>query len=184
MATVQETTHTVVRTTRFIPKPYSHLLSRLEASIKQNPQGGFAILTPQARASKETFTAATQAQLGPHEFMHFLTIDHGAWTPLFGTHTGKQAVRIIFGNPLIAITMIRHDVNAGLFVPVEALVVEREDGKGVDVVQIKPSSLVAWEGERGSSELKEAAEALDAKVEALWEWVAGDEALPEKGGEI
>ena len=36
-------------------------------------------------------------------------------------------MRWIFGNPLIAITMIRHDLTAGLFAPVEILVTEAEE---------------------------------------------------------
>jgi hypothetical protein len=30
-------------------------------------------------------------------------------------------MRVILGNPLIAITMLRHEVTAGLFAPVECL---------------------------------------------------------------
>ena len=67
-----------------------------------------------------------------------------------------------------------HDVAAGVFVlSVEALLVERLDGKGTDVVQIKPSTLIA--GADGSSEdLREAARVLDEKLEKLWAFVASD----------
>lgn len=62
-------------------------------------------------------------------------------------HRNRKVVRIIFGNPQIAITMIRHDVGAALFVPVEVLIVEREDGR-TDVVQGENLSnyltLVVW----------------------------------------
>ena len=67
--------------------------------------------------------------------------------------------------------MLKNDTAAGLFVPVEAILIEREDGKGPDVIQIKPSTLIA--GVEGSSaEVKEATEVLDTKLEALWKWVA------------
>ena len=36
------------------------------------------------------------------------------------------------GNPLIAITMIRHDITAGLFAPVEILVTEKDERSGHD----------------------------------------------------
>jgi hypothetical protein len=68
---------------------------------------------------------------------------------------------------------LRHDVAAGLFVPVEALLVERLDGRGTDVVQIKPSTLIAGR-EEASGELREAARVLDGKLEELWAFVAGD----------
>lgn len=36
-----------------------------------------------------------------------------------------KSKRIILGNPLIAITMLKHDMTAGLAVPVELLVLEK-----------------------------------------------------------
>jgi len=45
--------------------------------------------------------------------MLFHEIDHGGWLSKFGIN--RRMVRWIFGNPLIAITMIRHDLTAGLF---------------------------------------------------------------------
>lgn len=87
---------------------------------------------------------------------------------------------MIYGNPMIAITMLKEDVKAGLHVPVDALVVERADGKGTDVVWMKPSSMIAGH-EGAGSELKRAAEVLDGKVQALWEWVASDEGDEEVG---
>ena len=54
----------------------------------------------------------------------------------------RRMVRWIFGNPLIAITMIRHDLTAGLFAPVEILVTEAEDGRGTTITYVRPSSLM------------------------------------------
>jgi uncharacterized protein (DUF302 family) len=171
MATTHEETHTITRTIRFIPKPFNRVLAKLQSSIKQpTPTPGFSILNH--LDSKNSFEAATNKALGPHGFMQFAQWDHGSWMHLYGVH-GKQVTRIVFGNPQIAITMLRHDVTAGLFVPVEALLVERLDGKGTDVVQIKPSTLIA--GADGSSEdLREAARVLDEKLEKLWAFVASD----------
>ena len=69
--------------------------------------------------------------------------------------------------------MLEHDVRAGLYVPVEALVLEKEDGQGTDVIMIKPSSLIAGglDGEQGRK-ARMAAEELDEKVDGLWQWVA------------
>jgi exonuclease V len=101
--------------------------------------------------------------------MRFYEIRHGAWMGLYGVHVGKKASRVVFGNPMIAITMLRHDVRAGLYVPVEALVVEREEGL-TEVVQDLPSSLIG--GGEDNVPLREAAEELDRTLEKLWEWVA------------
>ena len=175
MSTTNESSFTVTRVTRYIPKPFQEVMSRLESSIKQSSEP-LSILSPDARSSKESYEAATNKQLGPHGFMQFLQLKHGAWMGLYGVHGGKGATRVIFGNPQVAITMLQHDVRAGLFVPVEALVLESEDGEGTDVIMIKPSSLIAGgvDGEQGR-QLREAAEKLDEKVNKLWDWVAEDE---------
>jgi exonuclease V len=146
-------------------------MSKLESSIKQS-NNPMSILGPEALKSKESYEEATNSQLGPHGFMQFLQIKHGSWMGLYGVQVGKQATRVIFGNPQIAITMLVHDVKAGLFVPIEALVLERGDGDGTDVIMIKPSTLIAGgaDGENGKK-LRDAAEKLDEKVDKLWEWV-------------
>ena len=77
--------------------------------------------------------------------------------------------RQILGNPLIAITMIRHDVTAGLFAPVELLVTD-EDGERSSVTYVKPSSLMLVEP---NQPLRDAAEALDEKLAALVAKVTG-----------
>ena len=56
--------------------------------------------------------------------------------------------------------MIRHDVTAGLFAPVELLVTEYEDRKETNLVYVRPSSLIVV----GENEpLRQAANALDTK---------------------
>ncbi len=73
-------------------------------------------------------------------------------------------VRMIFGNPLIAITMIRHDITAGLFVPVELLLFENASGDGSTVIYDLPSSLMAIER---NPALRDAAQELDRKLQTL-----------------
>ena len=50
--------------------------------------------------------------------------------------------RILLGNPLIAVTMLKHDLTAGLAVPVELLLLEKKEG-GVDLIYQLPSALLA-----------------------------------------
>jgi len=85
--------------------------------------------------------------------------------------SGLQLKRIILGNPLIAITMLEHDLRAGLAVPVELLVRELGEGKGTDLVYHLPSSVVVGGSE--DSKLIEAAGRLDGKLGELVGWVAG-----------
>jgi uncharacterized protein (DUF302 family) len=95
-------------------------------------------------------------------FMIFAEIDHGGWIGRFGIE--RKAVRVILGNPLIAITMLRHDLTAGLFVPVERLVAEPPRGSGSVITYVKPSSLIAISPD---TKLRAAAQALDDKLAAL-----------------
>jgi len=118
--------------------------------------------------TREQFEKAIQSQMGESDFMLFFEIDHGDWLPVFGIQ--RKVVRWILGNPLLAITMIRHDITAGLFVPVELLLVENESGDGSTVMYDLPSSLMAVER---NPALRDAAEVLDRKLQTLVSRVTG-----------
>jgi hypothetical protein len=60
--------------------------------------------------------------------------------------------------------MIRHDITAGSFAPVEILVTEKEGGGGTTVTYVRPSSLMVIEE---NLTLRKAAKALDEKLDAL-----------------
>ena len=100
--------------------------------------------------------------VGTSGFMLFHEIDHGGWLSKFGIN--RRMVRWIFGNPLIAITMIRHDLTAGLFAPVEILVTEAEDGLGTIITYVRPSSLMVI---GNNPPLMQAAAELDKKLDEL-----------------
>jgi uncharacterized protein (DUF302 family) len=59
--------------------------------------------------------------------------------------------------------MLRHDVTAGLFAPVEVLLLAEADGRS-SLTYVKPSSLMVVDS---NPELLSAAEELDAKLAAL-----------------
>jgi uncharacterized protein (DUF302 family) len=83
----------------------------------------------------------------------------------------RRTVRWILGNPTLAVTMIRHDVNAGLFVPVELLVTEQPEGRGTSVLYVRPSSLIAVDP--ANVALAAAVRVLDEKLAALIGEVVG-----------
>jgi uncharacterized protein (DUF302 family) len=120
--------------------------------------------------AQENFEKVIQSQVGESGFMLFLELDHGKWLPIFGIQ--RKAVRWILGNPLIAITMMRHDITAGLFAPVELLLVENESGEGSTVIYDLPSSLMVIEPKPA---LLAAAHVLDQKFQALVSRVTGVE---------
>ena len=142
--------------------PFEEVLARFRAQV------GNATVPDIVRLAAESPDEHTYAKeiaaryVGNSGFMLFAEINHGGWIARFGIQ--RRVLRLIFGNPLIAITMIREDISAGLFVPVELLLVDAPDG-GTTLTYVQPSTLIAID--QDNSALRTAAEALDAKVSAL-----------------
>jgi uncharacterized protein (DUF302 family) len=116
----------------------------------------------QRAKSVEDFESEAQKFIPESGFVIFDEIDHGAWLQRYGLRL--RSLRWLFGNPIIAVTMIRHDATAGLFVPIELLFTESPDGKGCEVTYVVPSSLIAI---GDNPPLLAAARRLDDKLEAL-----------------
>ncbi len=125
-----------------------------------------------AAASEDTADLEQRVKkvLGPSGFTRFLTIDHGEWVSMRGTPT--KFIQFTLGNPLIAITMMQHHIEAGLDVPVRLSIYEHPDGK-VRLVFNTPSSLMSG---LKNVEVEAAALKLDAKMMALGEVVTGAKA--------
>ena len=108
-----------------------------------------------------SYEQEVERHVGPGGFMLFASFNHGAWIKKAGID--REALRVVIGNPLIAITMLRHDVTAGLFAPVELLITQEDDDRSA-VTYVRPSSLMVIES---NPPLYEAAVALDTKLAAL-----------------
>jgi hypothetical protein len=165
MATTTSHTHTITRNITNFAQPYDTISSRIHASL-----GSTTLFPPPRSLAKTSTTLETYIScvVGPHDFILFHKYD---WHPLLsspgGNGTALKACRIIFGNPLVAQTMVREDVKAGLFAPVSMLVQELENGGGVSVMWDLPSSLINWagtvKGEKGEA-LEKASRVLDGKM--------------------
>jgi len=159
----QETRFGGVRVRYDSSKSYDELLASLLADIGERPVPINDFAT--AADSWQSYQQRVEPHVGPSGFMLFGLLDHGAWITKAGID--RKVLRVILGNPLIAITMLRHDVTAGLFAPVELLLVDEGDGRS-SLTYIKPSSLMVVDD---NPELLSAAQALDAKLAALAEKV-------------
>lgn len=111
--------------------------------------------------SWESYKAEVESHVGPSGFILFAVLNHGAW--IQKVHIHKKALRLVIGNPLLAITMLRHDLTAGLFAPVELIVIE-EDQDRSSLTYVRPSSLMVVET---NEPLLAAAKELDTKLRAL-----------------
>jgi uncharacterized protein (DUF302 family) len=149
-------------------RSYEDILHRFQEVV--GTTGGAAVLqgaNERVRA-REEYEHLIQYHLGESGFVLFFQIDHGSWLPLFGIQ--RRVIRLIFGNPLVAITMMQHDVNAGLFAPVEILVVEQESGDGATVLYDLPSAQMMIEN---NPAMLAAAQELDRKLQTLVSRVTG-----------
>jgi hypothetical protein len=149
-----------------ISRTFDQVLSDLRRLVGDATAG--VVNDPDARnATQEDFERRMQALAGASGFMLFFEINHGDWLPIYGVR--RKVTRWIFGNPVIAYTMIRHDITAGLFAPVEMLLFENELDDGSTLIYDLPSSLMVLDD---NPVLLNAAEALDRKLAELVERVA------------
>ena len=139
-------------------KPFDALFRALLDDVGDTPVAIEAIAA--ATPDWESYQRRVQEHVGPSGFMLFGSFDHGAWIAKAGIE--RKVLRVIIGNPLIAITMLRHDVTAGLFAPVELLLLD--EGAGSSVTYVQPSSLMVVDQ---NPALRDAARELDAKLAAL-----------------
>jgi len=146
-------------------KSYDQLVAALLADIGEQPVSLDDLVT--TSTGWASYQRQVEPYVGPSGFMLFKLFDHGAWLTKAGIE--RKVLRVVLGNPLIAITMLRHDVTAGLFAPVELLLVGEGEG-GSSLIYVKPSSLMVVED---SPELLSAATELDAKLAALAVKVTG-----------
>jgi uncharacterized protein (DUF302 family) len=98
--------------------------------------------------SWDAYQEKVESYVGPSGFMLFGLLNHGGWIKKVGIE--RKALRVIIGNPLIAITMLRHDLTAGLFAPVELLLVE-EDNSRSSLIYVQPSSLMVDRNESAAT---------------------------------
>jgi len=157
------------RITKTSGRSFETVVNRLRCQT--NPQGQplseiFKPHKPYSEISQAEYIQYINNKLGPSGFMYFHELEYGSWINLFDIGGGMRMKRFIIGNPLIAITILEHEMRAALSVPVELLVRELEDGIGTEVVYLKPSGVIRGDY-NGNGALKGAAEALDRKLESL-----------------
>jgi uncharacterized protein (DUF302 family) len=140
-------------------KPFDKVTKAFEQQLGQfNPEVYKSLSTGE---DPEKVRAKLETMVGPSGFMLFKTSDHGALLRLAGQK--KKAIQYLVGNPLFAVQMTQHDIRAGLYAPLRALIYENEQGK-VCVEYDRPSSLF---GQFGKAKVTAVATMLDQKLEQL-----------------
>ena len=114
------------------------------------------------------FEARVRTAEGSSGFILFLEADHGAWMARVGLQA--RAKLYVIGNPLIARTMIEHDIGVGLNVPVRVLIYEEPVTRTCRLAYDLPSSLMT---RLKNDRVTTAARLLDQKLSALAETATG-----------
>jgi uncharacterized protein (DUF302 family) len=140
-------------------KRFDELVSALLADVGEKPL--MIDDLPAKFESWESYKAEVESHVGPSGFILFALMNHGAW--IKKVQIRKKVLRVVIGNPLLAITMLRHDLTAGLFAPVELILIEEDDDES-SLTYVRPSSLMVVEK---NEPLLAAAKKLDAKLQAL-----------------
>jgi uncharacterized protein (DUF302 family) len=145
---------------------FDEVLNRLHTQCGRASGGALGEIAGRTSSVEEFEREVNQRLVGPSGFMIFVEFDHTHWITTYGLN--RRVLRIILGNPLIAITMLREDISAGLFAPVELLLTD--NGTGATIQYVQPSSLMVISE---NPPLLRAAQALDDKLNALVANVTG-----------
>jgi uncharacterized protein (DUF302 family) len=98
---------------------------------------------------------------GEEGLMLFNVQEHGRLLNIVGSP--RKAKQYVVGNPLIAITMTRHDIRAALYAPLRMLVYEADD-RSTQIEFDQPSSLF---GQFNNPDVTTVARSLDTKLANL-----------------
>jgi uncharacterized protein (DUF302 family) len=147
-------------------RSFDEVVAAFEAAVGSVEDGAFRkeIATAEEPAD---FEARVRDREGSSGFMRFLTVDHGRWLSRIGVVAKARMYTI--GNPLIAQTMIKHDLGVGLNVPIRLMIYQDASGM-VRLVYDLPSSLMS---RLRNEQVAAAASKLDAKLGALAELATG-----------
>jgi hypothetical protein len=162
MITQSLITHHVHVSTR----PYEELVAAFEAAVGDGGDGrlmnGMRALT-----TVDEWEFLCRSLFGPSGFMHVLAFDHGKWQRLYGIEA--KAKQYTYGNPILAWSMVKHDIAACSHVPFRVLIYETAAGESRIAYDL-PSSLMS---QLGNEVVSEAARPLDDKVTDFFTQLAG-----------
>lgn len=151
-------------------RPFDEVVAAFEKAVGSIGSNAFGQVVA-ASAQANDFENRVRSMEGPSGFMRFLDIDHGAWMARVGL--AVRCKLYVLGNPLIARTMLEHDLGVGLNVPLRAMIYEDPKSGKTRMAYDLPSSLMA---RLANQKVMAAAKGLDEKLASLAKAVTGAEA--------
>ncbi len=135
---------------------FERFTQALERSLGRFDHSLYKDLETDPRSVEERLKASA----GEEGLMLFNVQEHGRLLNIVGSP--RKAKQYVLGNPLIAVTMTRHDIRAALYAPLRVLVYETDHSTRVEFDQ--PSSLF---GQFDNPDVTTVARSLDTKLANL-----------------
>ena len=155
------TTLTVHHNEHVSSRSFDEVVRAFEPAVGSVENIGLEALSASTKSADE-FESQVKSRESTSGFMRFFTVDHGAWMARVGLNARARVYTI--GNPLIARTMLEHDIPAGLNVPVRLMIYEDPVSRTTRLTYDLPSSLMSG---LKNKKVDAAAKKLDAKLIAL-----------------
>ena len=155
------TTLTVHHNEHVSSRSFDEVVRAFEAAVGSVENIGLEALSASTKSADE-FESQVKSRESTSGFIRFFTVDHGAWMARVGLNARARVYTI--GNPLIARTMLEHDIAAGLNVPVRLMIYEDPVSRTTRLTYDLPSSLMSG---LKNKKVDAAAKKLDAKLIAL-----------------
>jgi uncharacterized protein (DUF302 family) len=143
-------------------RSFEEVVSAFESATGSVEKGELNAAIREATSLSE-FETKVRSFEGESGFMRFMTADHAGWLRHFGVKAKARTYTL--GNPLIAWSMMKYNLGAGLNVPIRLMIYEDSANK-VRLVYDLPSSLMSG---LGNEELLVSARRLDEKLHLLAE---------------
>ena len=107
-------------------RPYEEVIKAFEAAVGDGDDGKF-LNQMMAITNAEDWEALCNSFFGPSGFLHILSFDHGHWLNFYGENA--KAKQYTYGNPLLAYTMVKHDIGVCFQVLFRILIYETQAGE-------------------------------------------------------
>lgn len=145
------------------------VIARLNEELNKEKGGLKMIQLLRTAKNREELEQGVQEMSGGKDFVEFISAPYHNWRNAYnGATDAPKAIQYIFGNPIFAENIMKHDSLTALNIPLRLLVTERADRTGTQVVYLQPSTIIAIPVDGNvNTEVMAAAKILDAKVEKM-----------------
>src|SRR3984893_12214420 len=134
-----KTTFTVHHNEHVSSRSFEEVVTAFESTVGSVEETGLPALLASTKSAEE-FESRVKSREGTSGFIRLLTVDHGAWLAPIGLNAKARMYTI--GNPFIARTMLKHDIAAGLNVPVRLMIYEDAVSRTTRLAYDLPSTLM------------------------------------------